>query len=117
MGLVYSTEHGRICPHCERVVTDCKCNVSNTNKTSPAKDDGVVRLQRQTHGRGGKVVTTITGVSLADADLKQFAKRLKQLCGSGGTVHDGAIEIQGDHRDRLKSELESLGYKVKLAGG
>lgn len=117
MGLVYSTEHGRICPHCERVVTDCKCKVSNTNKTAAAKDDGIVRLQRQTHARGGKVVTTITGVNLADAELKQLAKRLKQLCGSGGTVNDGTIEIQGDHRPRLKSELESLGYKVKLAGG
>lgn len=118
MGLVYSTEHGRICPHCKRPINDCKCSVSSTNnKTTSINDDGIVRLQRQIHGRGGKTVTTITGVNLPPEELKQFAKRLKQLCGSGGTINDGAIEIQGDHRVRLKSELENLGYKVKIAGG
>ena len=118
MGLVYSTDSGRICPHCERPVTACKCNAANANKvTPPTSDDGIVRLQRQTHGRGGKVVTSITGVNLPASELKLFAKRLKQLCGSGGTVSDGTIEIQGDHRVALKSELERLGYKVKLAGG
>lgn len=117
MGLVYSTDNGRICPHCERPVAACNCKASSANKITPISADGIVRLQRQTHGRGGKVVTSITGVSLPAAELKLFAKRLKQLCGSGGTVSDGIIEIQGDHRVALKSELERLGYQVKLAGG
>ena len=117
MGLVYSTESGRICPHCEHPITACQCKPSRTNNVTPTIDDGIVRLQRQTHGRGGKVVTSITGVNLPATELKQFAKRLKQLCGSGGTIGDGSIEIQGDHRAALKSELERLGYKVRLAGG
>ena len=116
MGLVYSTESGRICPHCERPLSACKCN-STASKAVSTSDDGIVRLQRQTHGRGGKVVTTITGINLPAAELKQLAKRLKQLCGSGGSISDAAIEIQGDHRTTLKAELERLGYQVKLAGG
>jgi len=74
-------------------------------------------LQRQTQGRGGKTVTAISGIDLPQDELKQLAKRLKQLCGCGGSITDGIIEIQGDHRATLQSELERLGYKVKLAGG
>lgn len=117
MGLVYSTEKGRLCPRCERPVADCKCSASSANKIAPTNDDGIVRLQRQKNGRGGKTVTIITGVNLPAEELKQLAKRLKQLCGSGGTISNGAIEIQGDHREGLKSELEKLGHNVKLAGG
>lgn len=117
MGLVYSTDQGRMCPRCSRALTACECPPKNAGKPASGRNDGCVRLQRQIHGRGGKVVTTISGVSASAAELKLFAKRLKQFCGSGGTVSDGVIEIQGDHRAALKPELERLGYTVKLTGG
>jgi len=81
------------------------------------KRDGVVRVGRETKGRKGKGVTVITGVPLAGAALEEFATRLKRRCGSGGTVHEGVIEIQGDHRDALQAELGKLGYQVKRSGG
>lgn len=79
--------------------------------------DGVVRIGRETKGRKGKGVTLITGVPLAEEELKALASRLKQLCGTGGTVREGVIEIQGDQRDRLVQWFEQQGYKVKRAGG
>ena len=79
--------------------------------------DGVVRVGRETKGRKGKGVTVITGLPLADDELARLATRLKKRCGSGGTVRDGLIEIQGDHRDLLVTELDGLGYRVKRAGG
>ena len=81
------------------------------------RGDGVVRVSRETKGRKGKGVSVVTGVPLAAGDLKDLARRLKQRCGSGGTVRDGAIEIQGDHSDVLVAELTALGYTVKRAGG
>lgn len=74
-------------------------------------------LHRDSKGRGGKVVTLVKKLLLSEDDLKELAKRLKQVCGSGGTVKDGEIEIQGEHRDRIAAELRKLGYKVKIAGG
>ena len=79
--------------------------------------DGVVRVGRETKGRKGKGVTVITGLPLAHDELARLATRLKKRCGSGGTVRDGVIEIQGDHRDLLVTELDGLGYRVKRAGG
>ncbi len=79
--------------------------------------DGVVRVRRETRGRGGKTVTTVSGIPLAGPDLKDLAKDLKRLCGTGGAVKDGVIEIQGDHRDTLVAELEARSYTVKRAGG
>jgi translation initiation factor 1 len=117
MGLVYSTDNGRICPQCEYPIASCKCKISEKKGAVIKSGDGSVRLQRQIHGRGGKVVTTISGINLPPDELKQLAKRLKQLCGSGGTINEATIEIQGDHRTALKLELERLGYNVKLAGG
>ena len=76
-----------------------------------------MRIRRETKGRKGKGVTTVSGIGLAKADLKTLAKQLKQKCSTGGTVKDGVIEIQGDHREKLKAELEKLGHNVKLAGG
>jgi translation initiation factor 1 len=101
--LVYSTETGRI------KETDVP--------THHYDGDGIVRIRRETSGRKGKGVTTITGFDLDAAALKTLAKQLKQKCSTGGTVKDGVIEIQGDHRDKLKIELEKLGHTVKLAGG
>ena len=111
--LVYSTAGGRLCPQCQRPVADCVCG-----KDRPASiGDGIVRLHRETKGRGGKAVTIIKGVPLPGAELKALAKSLKQKCGVGGALKDGNIEIQGDQRDILKNELEKRGYTVKIAGG
>ncbi len=77
--------------------------------------DGIVRVQRTKAGRGGKTVTLITG--LPPADLAAVARDLKRLCGTGGTVADGAVEIQGDHRQRIAERLTAQGHRVKLAGG
>lgn len=112
-GLVYSSEHGRMCPSCEKPIATCLCH---KKKASP-KSDGIVRLMRETKGRKGKGVSLITGVPLNDNDLRTLAKQLKQKCGSGGTVKNGVIEIQGDHRDTLMAELKKKGYTVKKSGG
>jgi len=106
--LVYSTDQGRI-----------KSEEANTDKANANQPvgDGIVRLKRETKGRKGKGVVLITGLELADADLKKIAKRLKQVCGTGGSVKGGVIEIQGDDREKLKAELEKQGHIVKIAGG
>jgi translation initiation factor 1 len=74
-------------------------------------------LHRESKGRGGKTVTLVKNLILSEADLKSLSKRLKQACGSGGTVKDGLIEIQGEHRKTIAETLEELGYRVKIAGG
>jgi translation initiation factor 1 len=76
-----------------------------------------VRVGRETSGRSGKGVCVITGLPLSPQDLEALATRLKKLCGAGGAVKDGRIEIQGDHRDRLVQELIKLGYEAKRSGG
>lgn len=115
-GLVYSTEHGDLCPACRHPVADCRCD-EQADQARLAELDGVVRIRRETSGRKGKGVTTVTGVPLPADDLKTLAKVLKKRCGTGGALKGGVIEIQGDHRARLKAELEHRGYTVKLAGG
>ncbi|UXI04106.1 stress response translation initiation inhibitor YciH [Photobacterium sp. TY1-4] len=101
--LVFSTESGRI----------------KEEKQAPArpKGDSIVRIQRQTKGRKGKGVCIVTGLDLEDAQLKLLAAELKKVCGCGGSVKDGTIEIQGDKRDVIKATLEKKGHTVKLAGG
>ncbi len=79
----------------------------------PAK----VRVGREVSGRGGKGVAVITGLPLSSEALQELATRLKKLCGAGGAVRNGTIEIQGDHRDRLVAELIKLGYDAKRSGG
>jgi translation initiation factor 1 len=111
--LVYTTGKGRICPDCRKPVASCSCRQTST----PPVTDGIVRIRRETKGRAGKGVTVITGVPLGPADLDQLAKQLKQRCGTGGTVKNGTIEIQGDHRDLLLAELTKKGWTVKKAGG
>jgi len=115
-GLVYSTEHGDICPGCRRAVAECRC-AELAEQERIAALDGTVRIRRETSGRKGKGVTTISGLPLPHAELQALAKTLKKLCGTGGSVQAGIIEIQGDHRERLQRELERKGYRVKLAGG
>jgi translation initiation factor 1 len=80
-------------------------------------DGSRVRVSREVAGRGGKGVSVITGLPLADAELEALATQLKKSCGAGGAVRDGRIEIQGDHRDRLVAELTKLGYAAKRSGG
>lgn len=111
--LVYSTDSGRICPACQHPVARCQCKKSS----AAAPSDGIVRLRRETKGRKGKGVTLIDGLGMKEDALCSFAKTLKTKCGSGGTVKDGIIEIQGDHRQFLATFLQESGFKVKLAGG
>ncbi|MGQ7249874.1 translation initiation factor Sui1 [Halomonas sp. V046] len=115
-GLVYSTEHGDICPTCRAPREACRCDELG-DEARLAALDGIVRIRRETSGRKGKGVTTISGVPLPQAELKALAKELKKRCGTGGALKEGVIEIQGDHRETLKRELEKSGYQVKLAGG
>jgi translation initiation factor 1 len=101
--LVYSTETGRI---------------KQQSEPQPSlQTDGIIRIRRETKGRKGKGVTTLSGFDLDADKLKALAKQLKKTCSTGGTVKDGIIEIQGDHRETLKQQLDKMGYTVKLAGG
>jgi predicted translation initiation factor SUI1 len=84
---------------------------------APSRKGHIVRVGRETKGRRGKGVTTVSGLPLDETGLRELAGVLKQRCGTGGTVKDGVIEIQGDQRDRIIAELEKLGYTVKRAGG
>jgi len=76
-----------------------------------------VYLHRDSKGRGGGVMTLVKNLVLSEEDVKDLAKKLKQLCGSGGTVKEGVIEIQGEHREKIAEALKKMGYKVKIAGG
>ncbi len=111
--IVYSTEQGRMCPRCGKATKQCRCR---STKTAPP-NDGIVRVSRQTKGRKGNGVTLITGIPLDGDSLRTLAKKLKQRCGSGGSVKNGIVEIQGDHRDVLVAELTKRGYQVKRSGG
>ena len=111
-GLVYSTEHGRMCPGCRAPLDACACQA----ETLPA-GDGIVRIRHETKGRKGKGVTVISGVPLLSAELAALGKALKSRCGTGGTVKDGQIEIQGEHVALLMTELQQRGFKVKRSGG
>jgi translation initiation factor 1 len=102
--LVYSTDGG-----------DRRRRGPEPKRAPELPNDGVVRVFREKGGRGGKVVTVVRG--LPGAQLQPLASELKKHCGSGGSVKDGAVEIQGDHREKVAARLEAKGYRVKLAGG
>ena len=102
--LVYSTDRGRIKP-------------SVDPEPNSQEADGIVRIRRETSGRKGGAVTTLNGINGTDAELKALAKKLKRLCGSGGTFKNGVIEIQGDHREKIATALGESGFIVKFAGG
>lgn len=112
-GLVYSTDHGRMCPDCREPQAQCVCKRGAVSHTG----DGIVRVSRETKGRGGKAVTLVKGVALNADALVGLGKQLKAACGSGGTVKDGVIEVQGDHVERVMEALKKLGHQVKRAGG
>jgi translation initiation factor 1 len=102
-----------LCPKCHQLKTTCTCE---SEPPAPSKSS-VVRVGRETKGRRGRGVTIISDVPLNGDGLTELAAKLKQRLGTGGTVKEGRIEIQGDHRDRIVQELETLGYQVKRAGG
>jgi translation initiation factor 1 len=110
---VYSTSTGRLCPACEHPIAQCRCRDKSTELTN---GNGTVYLFLERKGRGGKEVTVIKQLPLNPIALKILAAEFKSQCGSGGTVSNGNIEIQGNHRNKLKEALESKGYKVKLSG-
>ncbi|ABD81840.1 stress response translation initiation inhibitor YciH [Saccharophagus degradans] len=101
--LVYSTDSGRI-------------KEDKPQQAAPT-GDGIVRIKRETKGRKGKGVTLVEGLMLPEAELKALSKKLKQLCGTGGTLKNFTVEIQGDHREKLQTYLKEQGFTVKLAGG
>ena len=113
-GIVYTTGIGERCPNCLRPVRECVCKRGTPGK---AIGDGTIRVSRETQGRKGKGVTVISGLGLPPNELDALATELKKRCGSGGSVENGRIEIQGDHRDRLVEELIRRGWKAKRAGG
>ncbi len=109
--LVYSTDGGRACPDCRQPVAQCACRTS----VIPA-GDGIVRVSRQSKGRGGKTVTLVKGLALDATALALLGKQLRTACGSGGTVKDGVIEVQGDHCDLVVAALVKLGHQPKRSG-
>ena len=111
-GLVYSTELGRTCPACRNALAQCACKP----KAAPA-GDGKVQVSRQTKGRGGKSVTVINGLALDSFALALLGKQLRMACGSGGTVKDGVIEVQGEHCELIMELLEKHGHHAKRVGG
>ena len=100
--LVFTTEEGRI---------------NEISDKDTRTGDGIIKVRRETKGRKGKGVTTLQGFLECDETLKIIAKKLKQRCSTGGTVKDGIVELQGDHRDAVKGELEDMGYVIKFSGG
>jgi translation initiation factor 1 len=102
-----------LCPKCHQLKKTCTCRHESP---APSKST-VVRVGRETKGRGGKGVTVISDLPLDETSLADLATKLKTRLGTGGTVKDGRIEIQGDHRDRIVAELEGMGYRAKRAGG
>ncbi|MDP5149974.1 translation initiation factor [Rheinheimera baltica] len=103
--LVFSTQSGRVTP--KPVV----------QQVAEAFADGAIRIRRETKGRGGKAVLTITGIARTHDELVLLAAKLKKKCACGGAVKDGVIEIQGDKRDLVEQLLQAEGFKTKWAGG
>ncbi len=102
-----------LCPKCHQLKSTCTCK---SEPPAPSRST-VVRVSRETKGRRGKGVTIISDLPLSEDGLVELATKLKTRLGTGGTVKDGRIEIQGDHRDRIVEELEGMGYRAKRAGG
>ena len=112
-GLVYSTEGGRMCPDCRHPMAACTCAAA---ARAVPQGDGVARVTREKQGRGGKTVTVVRGLAMDPAALLVMARKLKTVCGSGGTVSDGTIEIQGDQVQRVVQTLQAHGCRVKRTG-
>jgi translation initiation factor 1 len=108
---VYSTEAGRICPGCGWPARDCKCSTAAVNDAIPKRI--VAKLRMEKSGRSGKIVTVVYGLPRNADWLKTLGQELKRACGSGGTVLDDGIELQGDLRDRVRELLQKKGFVVK----
>lgn len=102
-----------MCPACRQPIAQCVCS---RNASTPATD-GIVRVSRESKGRAGKCVTVVKGLALDALSLQRLGKQLKTACGSGGTVKDGVIEVQGDHCERVIETLKAQGWVVKRTGG
>ena len=112
--LVYSTDEGRLadaCPRCRQ--NPCRCKPAG----AAVRARQVARVQRSSQGRAGKTVTLVSGIILPPAGLAELAAVLRKRCGTGGTVKDGVIELQGDQREAASAALQEMGYTVKLSGG
>jgi translation initiation factor 1 len=114
-GLVYSTDSGRMCPACRQPVPACLCKAAQA--TTAPLGDGNGRVSRESKGRSGKTVTLVRGLALDDAALSALGKRLRAACGSGGSVKDGVLEVQGDHAERVIELLKAEGFAAKKSGG
>jgi translation initiation factor 1 len=108
--LIYSTECGKVCPGCAKPVVQCVCK--QLKKNVPAVTDGVARVRLETQGRKGKAMTIVSGLPLSENELVSIGKNLKARLGTGGTVKGGVIELQGDHREIVKTELRKHGFSV-----
>ena len=109
--LVYSTGAGRVCPGCGWPANDCKCSKPGTDESIPVRIVAKLRVEKK--GRGGKTVTVVDGLPRNVAFLKSLGQELKRSCGTGGAAADGAIELQGDLRDRVREFLVKKGFIVK----
>ena len=105
-GVVYSTEYGRMCPDCGKPKHRCICD--SREKTQSAS--GPIRIRYETKGRKGKGVTIIEGLPTGSSDAIDFLQDIKRACGTGGTIKNGSILIQGDYRKYIKIELQKRGY-------
>ena len=114
--LVYSTDGEHVTQAKARPAKPSRGSKAPSRGAAPP-DDGFARIRREKGGRGGKTVTTITGLPGNERDLDALLKELKQLCGAGGTREGAILEIQGDHRDRVEARLTALGHRMKRAGG
>lgn len=112
--VVYSTTEGTVCPECQRGAHKCVCREAERTKI---RGDGDVKVRRETAGRAGKTVTTVAGLALDTAGLEALLKDLKRVCGAGGAVKEGVLEVQGDHCELVLRELLKRGLKAKRVGG
>ena len=107
---VYQTGKGRVCPTCGWPADDCRCSKA-AEEPVPARLACVLRLEKK--GRGGKTVTVVAGLPRNAAFLASLASELKRACGTGGTATDETVEVQGDHRERLRPVLSAKGWRVR----
>ena len=113
--VVYSTEVGRVCPECGRPVRDCQC-ATRVDDAVPARVVAKLRVEKK--GRSGKTVTVAGGfIGIGQPEKEQLAKKMQKACGTGGTVKDGCIEIQGDKREAVAKILADAGFRPVMAGG
>ena len=113
--LVYSTDAGRICPQCGLPVENCRC--SQNRGSSTKQTDGAVRIALDRKHRRGKMITIISGTLGDDTELAQLCRELKKLLATGGSAHDGQVDLQGDHRERVAAYFAARGIKTKRVGG